>query len=228
MTTYDQLIGVGPVTAKRGPRHYQGGGGVSSEQGTRAQVAEQSENEAGEQTGVEQIEANESLSEEDAARADAEVLAELEERASRGEGERAEDLFELGEKGRAGALRLSAHFVLAEFHCKDPQRTPVPAAAVPALRRLVREVLEPMRTKFGVCTVWSGFRTDAKNAQVGGAANSQHLYHRTPKDVAADVTFAQGTPGDWAAEADRLLPQGGVGRYPTFVHVDNRPARARW
>jgi hypothetical protein len=201
---------------------------VSSEQGTRAQVAEQAENEAGEQKGVEQIEANESLSGEDAARADAEVLTELEERASRGEGEPAEDLFELGEKGRAGALRLSAHFVLAEFHCKDPQRTPVPAAAVPALRRLVREALEPMRTKFGVCTVWSGFRTDAKNAQVGGAANSQHLYHRTPKDVAADVTFAQGTPGDWAAEADRLLPQGGVGRYPTFVHVDNRPTRARW
>jgi zinc D-Ala-D-Ala carboxypeptidase len=85
-----------------------------------------------------------------------------------------------------------------------------------------------MRTKFGVCTVWSGFRTDAKNAQVGGAANSQHLYHRTPKDVAADVTFAQGTPGEWAAEADRLLPRGGVGRYPTFVHVDNRPTRDRW
>lgn len=204
---------------------------MSSQEKTRAQVDEQLENDAGEATGVEQIEANESLSAEDAARADAEVIAELEDRASRGEGERVEDLFEPGERGpaRAGApLRLSAHFVLAEFHCKDAKRTPVPATAVPALRRLVRDVLEPMRAKFGVCTVWSGFRTDAKNAEVGGAANSQHLYHRTPKDVAADLTFAQGTPGDWAAEADRLLPQGGVGRYPTFVHVDNRPTRARW
>jgi hypothetical protein len=204
---------------------------MSSQEKTRAQVDEQSENDAGEATGVEQIEAKESLSAEDAQRADAQVLAELEDRASRGEAEPVEDLFEPGERGRARAgapLRLSAHFVLAEFHCKDPQRTPVPAAAVPALRRLVREVLEPMRTKFGVCTVWSGFRTDAKNAQVGGAANSQHLYHRTPKDVAADVTFAQGTPGEWADEADRLLPRGGVGRYPTFVHVDNRPTRDRW
>jgi hypothetical protein len=204
---------------------------MSSQEKTHAQVDEQSENDAGEQAGVEQIEANESLSAEDAQRADAQGFAELEERASRGEGEPVEDLFEPGERGAgraAGPLRLSAHFVLAEFHCKDSQRTPVPAAAVPALRRLVREVLEPMRTKFGVCTVWSGFRTDAKNAQVGGAANSQHLYHRTPKDVAADVTFAQGTPGEWADEADRLLPRGGVGRYPTFVHVDNRPSRDRW
>ena len=47
-------------------------------------------------------------------------------------------------------------------------------------------------------------------------------------DVAADVTFASGTPQEWDAEGDRLLPQGGVGRYKTFVHVDNRTSRARW
>ena len=123
--------------------------------------------------------------------------------------------------------RLSPHFVLAEFHCHDG--TPVPAAALAALRRLVREVLEPMRGKFGRCTVNSGYRTDAYNASVGGASSSQHLYHRSPADVAADVVFASGTPRDWAAEAERLLRgRGGIGTYPSFTHVDNRPGPARW
>jgi Peptidase M15 len=205
---------------------------VSSEERTQAQAGDESENDAGEETGVEQIEAKDSLSPEERQQADAQVRGELEDLASRGEGEPVEDLFEQDEEGvtRAapGALRLSPHFLLSEFHCKDAQRTPVPAAAVPALRRLVREVLEPMRAKFGRCDVHSGFRTDAKNAEVGGAEKSQHLYHRTPKDVAADVTFARGSPREWGDEGERLLPQGGVGRYASFVHVDNRTSRARW
>ena len=203
---------------------------MSSDDATVTSGDADSENDAGEEAGVEEFEANDSLSSEEAQQADAQVLAELKESASRGAGEAAEDLFEPGGGTKAGPepLRLSPHFVLAEFHCKDTQRTPVPAAAIPALKRLVHGVLEPMREKFGTCTVHSGFRTDAKNAQVGGATQSQHLYHRTPNDVAADVTFARGTPQEWAAEGDRLLPQGGVGHYKTFVHVDNRTSRARW
>ena len=205
---------------------------MSTEEPTYAQADEQSENDVGEEAGVARIEMTDSLSREEAERADAHVVAELRDLASRGEGEPVEELFEsAGEaptRAGPGPLRLSAHFVLAEFHCKDPQRTPVPAPSVPALRRLVRDVLEPMRGKFGVCIVHSGFRTDAKNAEVGGATNSQHLYHRTPKDVAADVTFERGTPREWGDEAERLLPNGGVGHYSTFVHVDNRPSRTRW
>ena len=205
---------------------------MNSDEWTESQADERSQDDSGEEAGVEEIEAKDSLSPEERQRADAQVRAELEDLAHRGEGEPIEDLFEADEEGLAmdapGPLRLSAHFVLSEFHCKDEQRTPVPAAAVPALRRLVRNVLEPMRARFGRCIVNSGFRTDAKNREVGGAPNSQHLYHRTPGDVAADVTFARGTPREWGDEAERLLPQGGVGRYRTFVHVDNRPFRARW
>jgi hypothetical protein len=205
---------------------------MSSDEETYGEVDDRGESEAGEEAGVEEIEATDSLSAEERQRADAQVLAELEDLASKGEIEGIEDLFEPGEEAATragpGPLRLSANFVLSEFHCKDAQRTPVPAASVPALRRLVRDVLQPMRNKFGSCTVHSGFRTDAKNAAVDGASKSQHLYHRTPKDVAADVTFTRGTPPEWATEAERLLPEGGVGRYRTFVHVDNRPTRARW
>ena len=123
--------------------------------------------------------------------------------------------------------RLSPHFVLAEFHCHDG--TPVPAAALPALRRLVRDVLEPMRAKFGQCKVSSGYRTASYNGGVDGAPKSQHRYDLTPQDVAADVVFASGTPREWVAEAERLLKGGGgIGTYRTFVHVDNRPGPARW
>jgi uncharacterized protein YcbK (DUF882 family) len=122
--------------------------------------------------------------------------------------------------------RLSPHFVLAEFHCHDG--TPVPAAALPALRRLVKEVLEPMRGKFGQCKVNSGYRTEAYNRSVGGASASQHLYDQSPADVAADVRFTSGTPQDWAAEAERLLKGGGIGTYSSFTHVDNRRGPARW
>jgi hypothetical protein len=202
---------------------------MSSEDEIREPEGED-ESEAGEEAGVEEIEARDSLSPEERRRADAQVRAELEELVRRGEAEGVEDLVEPEEaETKAGpVLRLSANFVVSEFHCKDAQRTPVPAASVPALRRLARNVLQPMRDKFGPCTVNSGFRTDAKNAEVGGAKSSQHLYHRTPKDVAADVTFVRGTPDEWATEAERLLPQGGVGRYRSFVHVDNRSTRARW
>src|SRR3712207_766655 len=123
--------------------------------------------------------------------------------------------------------RLSPHFVLAEFHCHDG--TPVPAAALPALRRLVKEVLEPMRGKFGQCKVNSGYRTVAYNRRIGGASASQHLYDQSPADVAADLTFASGTPQEWASEAERLLKGGGgIGTYASFTHVDNRRGPARW
>jgi len=202
---------------------------VSSQEETYAQAGDESE--ASEAQGVEEIEAKESLSREEREQADAKLRSEIELLVDKGEMEPIEELFEEedpGTRAGPGPLRLSRNFVVSEFHCKDAQRTPVPAAAVPALRRLARQVLQPMRNKFGTCTVHSGFRTDAKNAEVGGASQSQHLYHRTPADVAADVTFATGSPSEWATEAERLLPNGGVGRYATFVHVDNRTTRARW
>lgn len=99
-------------------------------------------------------------------------------------------------------------------------------------------VLEPMRERWGLCVVVSGFRTPAYNASVGGAALSAHQYGegRGLDAVGADVRFARGTPASWAVHADQLLrrrypPGGGLGTYHgagAWVHVDTRSYLARW
>jgi hypothetical protein len=127
---------------------------------------------------------------------------------------------------RADGSQLSPHFALAEFSCKDG--TKVPKAAVPALTHLCEKVLEPLRDRFGACTVMSGYRHTAYNKKIGGAKFSQHIYDLHPGSVAADLTFASGRPSEWAQVAEPLCESGGLGRYPGFVHVDNRDGKARW
>lgn len=132
-----------------------------------------------------------------------------------------------------GSMALSKNFVLSEFHCCRGHcpGASVPSAAIPALRRLVTHVLQPMRERFGRCTVHSGYRNAQHNAHVGGVANSRHRYDVNPATPASDVSFASGNVEAWATEARQRLQTlgniGGVGRYPNqgFVHVDLGPKR---
>jgi uncharacterized protein YcbK (DUF882 family) len=140
--------------------------------------------------------------------------------------------------------KLSKHFVVEEFDCKDG--TPVPRGAEPALVELCEYMLEPLRKKYGSCTVNSGYRHTAYNRSIGGALFSQHIYDQDPRSVAADVRFARGTPKQWARSARwrfrtnrrwnggsiwkvvaNLGRRGGVGLYVVagFVHVDSGPRR---
>ena len=128
---------------------------------------------------------------------------------------------------------LSPHFRAAEFWTHDGSAPPI--VARPALVKLCEVFLEPLREKFGVALVLSGYRHELYNQQIGGARFSQHVYEQTFESVAADLRFELGTPALWAAEA-RLIReransgQGGVGRYDRsgFVHVDNRGYAADW
>ena len=129
-------------------------------------------------------------------------------------------------------LRLSPHFTIEEFDCKDAARTRVPAAAIPALKELCVHLLEPLREKYGPCTITSGYRTVSHNRAQGGVPDSQHIYEKSPGSVAADVKFRDGTVAEWARSArwrienkPRWSGRGGIGDYPSdgFIHVDSGP-----
>lgn len=128
--------------------------------------------------------------------------------------------------------RLSRHFVIEEFDCKDG--TKVRSREHNGLEYLCRQYLEPMRRHFGPCTVHSGFRTKAHNDAVGGEPNSYHRYDiHDGNDQAADVSFATGTAERWAQFAHSIRKRkrngkGGIGIYSTFVHLDIRDYAANW
>ncbi|WP_419899249.1 YcbK family protein [Roseomonas sp. USHLN139] len=77
------------------------------------------------------------------------------------------------------------------------------------------------RQGFAEFTVLSGYRTEATNREVNGAANSQHL-----RAAALDLQIARAR-FDGFAEAALKLGRGGVGLYPGqgFIHLDSGTVR---
>ena len=116
----------------------------------------------------------------------------------------------------------SAHFKVSEFQCHDG--TEVPAKFYANLGQLMA-LLEKIRTACGnrAVIINSGYRTDAYNKKVGGAPLSQHLLAK-----AADIRVEGMTAAQVYDIANRLNPDGGVGKYASFTHVDVRHGRARW
>lgn len=117
-----------------------------------------------------------------------------------------------------GGRRISPHFQVKEFACTGGTDTIF-------VSPVLVEVLEKVRVHFGKpVIVSSGYRTEARNKSVGGAAYSQHKY-----GMAADVYINGVAPKVVAAYAETLLPEsGGIGVYPTFTHIDVRAVKARW
>lgn len=118
-----------------------------------------------------------------------------------------------------GAQKLSTHFRVREFACKDGSD---PLFISPQLVQL----LEQVRTHFNAPVfVNSGYRTPAYNHSIPNASpHSQHLYGR-----AADIRVCGHAPAQVAAYAETLLPHsGGIGLYPNFVHLDVSTAKRRW
>lgn len=128
--------------------------------------------------------------------------------------------------------RLSDHFTVEEFDCHDG--TKVAEREYNGLEYLCKTYLEPLRAKYGIVTVHSGFRTVSYNRSVGGASNSFHIYPlHDGNDQAADVSCRNGNTRQWHAfmngiRNDKRNGKGGLGLYPTFVHVDIRDYKADW
>jgi uncharacterized protein YcbK (DUF882 family) len=128
--------------------------------------------------------------------------------------------------------RLSKHFVVEEFDCRDG--TKVSPRDYNGLEYLCKTFLEPLREKYGSVKVNSGFRTASYNARIGGASKSYHVYTmHDGDDQAADITCARGRPSDWHKTLAYLRQKyrggkGGLGLYSSFCHVDIRDYKSDW
>lgn len=126
-------------------------------------------------------------------------------------------VFDLKTEGNA---KVSAHFTVKEFACKDGSNLVLINMKLP-------ELLEKIRSHFGgiAFTPNSAYRTVAYNAKVSGSSSeSQHCYGN-----AADIAIKGIKPRDLARYVETLMPNsGGIGVYSNFVHVDVRSKKARW
>lgn len=132
---------------------------------------------------------------------------------------------------------ITPHFSLEEFSCHDG--SPYPSAWVDDRLRPLCETLETIRAALGhsPIVIDSGYRTlaydqhlyDTHLAAVGNdgmvadPTSSQH-----PQGTAADIRHSNVPPVPFfnkileLYECDRLPHLGGIGLYPTFVHIDVR------
>lgn len=135
--------------------------------------------------------------------------------------------------------KISRHFGYREFFCRDGM--PFPTRAIPHLEWYCKNVLEPMRERFGPATVSGPYRHYWYNRRVvKGASLSFHVWDRyvdgtaSGSALACDLSFARGTPKEWADYAASILRRfgrgGGIGVYnrSRFTHVDSRRQRSRW
>jgi hypothetical protein len=76
-------------------------------------------------------------------------------------------------------------------------------------------------------TILSGYRSDAYNKAIKGAKASMHRQFRA-LDISAKKHTAAEVWGILKRWRDQGLWIGGLGKYETFVHIDNRSANADW
>lgn len=135
--------------------------------------------------------------------------------------------------------RVSPNFRYREFFCRDGM--PFPIRAADHLVWYAANVLEPMRRKYGPAFISGPYRHYWYNRNVvGGATASYHVWDRycdgtvAGSALACDLSFATGSPAEWAKEAQTILGKlgrgAGIGTYPRprFTHVDSRHSAARW
>lgn len=115
------------------------------------------------------------------------------------------------------------YFKPEEFASKDGVKSPYPNVVQDSLL----ELLDKIREEYGSpIVVTSGYRSEAHNRAVGGVSNSTHT-----RGLAADIKPLESDSerlGELQDICDKLNPNGGVGFYSNFVHVDTRGTKARW
>lgn len=125
-------------------------------------------------------------------------------------------------------MKLTKNFNLSEFNCKDFRASPVPEKFYDNVQKLANE-LQKLRDKLGEPVfIISGYRTIDHNRKIGGAAKSYHLIAK-----AADIATRTKTPRQLADIIEAMILNkeikiGGLGVYPSWIHLDIRRNKVRW
>ena len=116
-----------------------------------------------------------------------------------------------------GNKKVSTNFKVREFACNDgTDPIFIDSELVSVLQKIRNHFDKPV-------TITSAYRTPPHNKKSGGTTYSQHLYGK-----AADIKISGVTPKKVADYAETLLPEGGIGIYNTFTHIDVRSVKSRW
>ena len=116
------------------------------------------------------------------------------------------------------------YFTREEFRCPCGRCGGFPVEPQESMVRAVDEIRQRLGVPVSIVDAnGSGVRCAEHNAEVGGVANSQHLY-----GLAADLHSAA-SPAQMKAVAEDVMGRtGGIGLYDWGIHVDTRPGYARW
>ena len=118
-------------------------------------------------------------------------------------------------------FQLSENFNLKEFECTHPEHRHV------QLDEKLLEKLQKLRSKIGrPLIINSAYRCPERNAQVGGAKKSQHLFGRAVDVSIHNLNLSQNQILEMAKNLDFT----GIGLYNNFVHLDvrNSPEIVVW
>ena len=133
-------------------------------------------------------------------------------------------------------MNLSEHFLLAEFtRSESAKRHGVSNDPTPEhlenIKLLCKNVLEPIRAKFGPLNISSGYRSKVLNHYIGGSLSSQHC-----EGKAADID-QDGMGGasntelfHWIKDNidfDQMIWEFGDNNKPDWVHVSYNGAKNR-
>lgn len=129
-----------------------------------------------------------------------------------------------GTEGGADWWQDIRYFKRSEFRCPCGRCGGFPVEPQESIVRTVDEIRYRLGIPISIVDGGgSGVRCAAHNAEVGGVANSQHLF-----GLAADLHSAA-SPAEMKAAAEEVLGHtGGIGLYGWGIHVDTRQGYARW
>lgn len=121
---------------------------------------------------------------------------------------------------------MTKNFTIDEFQCRCGCEMPSDVLAnvqdLAEELQVIRQVVERS------ITINSAYRCPSHNKAVGGATSSQHLLGK-----ASDIVIKGQEPSDThslldSLMGDKVIIDGGLGKYNTFTHYDIRDTHARW